>query len=75
MWSNDHPPPHFHARYAEHEASILINNLHVVDGGLPPRILRRVKEWAFMHRDELMDNWQRARALPPQPLKPIDPMP
>jgi hypothetical protein len=75
MWWREHPPPHFHARYAEFQASVSINNLTVVDGWLPPRILRLVKEWGFAHRDELMDNWRRARSVPPEPLKPIDPLP
>ncbi|HEX5145832.1 MAG TPA: DUF4160 domain-containing protein [Conexibacter sp.] len=75
MWWREHPPPHFHVRYAGHAASVSINQLDLVDGWLPPRILRLVKEWAFAHRDELTDNWRRACAVPPQPLKPIDPLP
>ena len=35
----DHPPPHFHALYAEHEALIDIRTLDVIEGGLPRRAL------------------------------------
>ena len=28
MFFNDHPPPHFHARYGEFEATIDISTLH-----------------------------------------------
>jgi hypothetical protein len=73
MWFDDHPRPHFHARYSEYEVKMSINTLHVVRGRLPPRVLRRVREWAFAHRAELMDNWHRARAG--KPLEPIDPLP
>jgi uncharacterized protein DUF4160 len=62
MWFDEHPPPHFHARYAEYEASIAIDNLTVVDGALPPRILRKVREWAFQHRPTLLANWYSARS-------------
>jgi hypothetical protein len=44
----------------------------VLDGRLPPRALRLVREWEAMHRDELMANWKRARMS--KPLRPIDPL-
>lgn len=31
----EHPPPHFHALYAEHEARIDIRTLEVIEGSLP----------------------------------------
>ncbi len=65
--------PHFHATYAEHEASIEIESLQVLAGGLPPRALRLVLEWASVHRDELDHNWHLARAA--QALEPVDPLP
>jgi hypothetical protein len=34
MFFNDHAPPHFHARYGEFEATIDINTLQVIQGGL-----------------------------------------
>ena len=51
--------PHFHARAGEDEASIEIENLVVLAGGLPQRALRLVNEWASEHPDELRDNWAR----------------
>jgi hypothetical protein len=38
--------PHFHASYGENEASIDIETLSVIAGGLPPRARRLVVEWA-----------------------------
>jgi hypothetical protein len=35
MYHNDRNPPHFHAEYAEHEASFSINTLEVLEGELP----------------------------------------
>jgi hypothetical protein len=34
---------------------------------------RFVREWAGLHRDELLANWERARNL--EPLEPIGPLP
>jgi hypothetical protein len=35
MFFNDHPPPHFHARYGEFEVTINIETLAVAEGELP----------------------------------------
>lgn len=37
MYFADHAPPHFHARYAEHEALIAIESGAVIAGSLPRR--------------------------------------
>ncbi len=72
MFHNDHQPPHFHAEYAEHEALIEIDTLSVYRGALPRRALALVLEWAALHRDELRDDWNRARAG--ETLARIDPL-
>ncbi len=38
MFFNDHPPPHFHARYGEFEATIDIATLDIMEGQLPASI-------------------------------------
>lgn len=68
----DHPPPHFHAEYGEHEALIKIADAEVFAGSLPARALSMVKEWAGLHREELKQDWEAARRG--QPLKRIDPL-
>jgi hypothetical protein len=37
MYWDDHPPPHFHALYGEHEAQYAITTLDVINGVLPRR--------------------------------------
>lgn len=64
--------PHFHARYGDDEASIEIENLYVLAGELPPRALRLVTDWASDHREELRENWDRARRH--EPLQRIEPL-
>jgi hypothetical protein len=73
MYYADHSPPHFHARYGEHEALIQLHPLRVLRGSLPPRALALVVEWASLHRLELEVDWIRAaRGLPLAPVPPLE---
>ncbi len=72
MYHNDHNPPHFHAKYGEDEACIEIASGNVIEGTLPRRALNHVVEWPELHRDELEENWERARRQ--EPLNAIDPL-
>lgn len=65
--------PHFHAEYAEHDATIAIVTLGILAGSLPKRIQRLVNTWADAHEAELLENWELARKH--QPLRRIDPLP
>ena len=58
--SGQHHAAHFHARYAEHEAVVGIEPLTVLEGSLPPRSLGHVMEWATLHKQDLLDDWDRA---------------
>ena len=44
IYYNDHGPPHFHARYGDNQAVIGIDNLTMLQGGLPPRARGMVVE-------------------------------
>jgi len=44
----------------------------VIESTLARRQLRLVLAWAELHRDELVENWRRARAG--ETLMPIDPL-
>ncbi len=68
---NDHPPPHFHARYQEQKATIDIET-GFVTGKMSKRALRMLFEWSEQHQEELMRNWELARAR--QPLEKIPPL-
>lgn len=62
MFFDDHGFPHFHARHAEGEAKVRIDNLEVIDSNLGRRQLRFVLAWAELHQEELAENWRRARS-------------
>ncbi len=72
-WSEGHHArPHFHARYAGEAASIDLDG-NVIAGSLPRRALALVAEWAKLHSNELLANWDRARRE--EPLETIEPLP
>lgn len=73
MYFNDHVPPHFHARYGTAETTIAIDSLAVLRGELPKRAHALVLEWAASHRNELHENWERARqGVPLEPIAPLE---
>jgi hypothetical protein len=73
VYYNDHSPPHFHAEYAEHEALFRIETMELHSGSLPNRARALVLEWASLHRDELMENWELARqGLPLKEIPPLE---
>lgn len=73
MFFNDHDPPHFHARCEGRRARFEIHTGEPMDGGLPVRAERLVRQWALLHRVELEEDWRLAQAL--EPLNSIDPLP
>ena len=56
----DHAPAHFHAWYGDYKIMVSIKD-GVVKGEMPGRALRMVLEWLDLHRDELLENWERAQ--------------
>jgi len=71
MFYREHGPPHFHAVYGDFEITVEITS-GVVTGRFPRRALAHVLEWAELHRDELLEDWNLAREK--KPLKAIPPL-
>jgi len=61
MFFDDHNPPHFHAEYGGYKATIKIRDFTLTKGYLPPRALGLVIEWAALHQDELLNDWEIAK--------------
>ncbi len=55
-----HDLPHIHARYAEYEASVAIEDGEILSGDLPRKQLRLVQAWIELRRDELLADWELA---------------
>lgn len=65
---SEHNPPHIHAIYNKNIAVIDIQTLEVIEGKIPKRALRLVKEGVFIHKNEIKDIWET------QQFKKIDPL-
>jgi hypothetical protein len=67
LFFGDHHPPHFHAVYGEYIGVFNIDSLELIEGDLPKRAEKLVKEWAEMHKKELRRMWdeQKFYKLPP----------
>ena len=72
MYYKDHEPPHFHAKYGNQAGVFSIAELKLIDGSLPKRVISLIIEWAFEHRDELMEDWELVIAK--RPLRKIPPL-
>jgi hypothetical protein len=72
MYFNDHEPAHFHVQYAEFKATVHIQSMSVATGELPRRAQELVLDWAELHRDALLQNWERCQTkLAPQAIPPL----
>ena len=53
----EHRPPRFHAVYGEYNALFSIDSLEMIEGDLPTRATRLVKEWAERYQKDLQTMW------------------
>ena len=58
MYIADHNPPHFHIWYDDYKATMTITD-GIGTGSLPRRAIKMVYEWLDLHKEELMENWER----------------
>ena len=55
---SEHGIPHFHAVYGEFVGVFAIESLKMIEGDLPTRAERLVKDWAGQYQSELLRMWQ-----------------
>lgn len=63
----EHNPPHIHAIYNEDVAAIDYMTGDVLEGYLPPKAPKMVREWIEINRSEIQKIWetQEVKQLPP----------
>ncbi len=57
MFFSEHGVPHFHAVYGEFVGVFVIANLEMIEGDLPTRAQRLVRDWAEQHQASLQQMW------------------
>lgn len=72
MYWDEHNPPHFHVKYGGETATIDIKTLKVIKGELSRRALELVLDWAELHQEQLMADWDLCQQdLMPQKIEPL----
>ena len=61
MYYRDPAPPHFHVRYGARQARFALGPLRLLEGRLSPRVIGLITEWALLHEDEILENWDLAQ--------------
>jgi hypothetical protein len=61
MFYNEHGVPHFHAVYGEYNAVYEIKTLKMIEGDLPLRAQRLVREWGEENKEELSKMWDNKK--------------
>jgi hypothetical protein len=63
MYYEDHEPVHFHVRGAAFTAKCTVIDLTVLElvGRLRPQDAALIRRWALTNKQELLENWRRAR--------------
>jgi hypothetical protein len=73
MYYRDHAPPHFHAEYGEYELVVGIMPILVREGVAPARVRSMVLEWAAVHQQALLADWQRCQSgREPEAVPPLE---
>ncbi|MFH0802288.1 MAG: DUF4160 domain-containing protein [bacterium] len=59
LYWREHAPPHFHAKYQDHEITMEVETGRVA-GQMTPKAVALIQEWRELHIDELLTNWELA---------------
>jgi len=59
MYFSEHGIPHFHAVYGEYNGVFKIQTLEMIEGDLPLRAQKMVKNWAKKYQGELAKMWKK----------------
>ena len=63
IYPNDHPPPHFHAKFAEFEALLSVATGEVLEGSLPRSKMNVVMDWYMAHQNEIAYLWREVEMM------------
>lgn len=55
---SEHGIPHFHAVYGEFNGVFNIKTLELMEGDLPSRAQRLIRDWASQYQAELLRMWE-----------------
>ncbi len=66
---SEHNPPHIHAFYGKYVSIINIHTLEEIEGNLPNKALKIVREWIELNKKEILEIWNTQKF---KKIKPIE---
>jgi hypothetical protein len=61
IYPNEHPPPHFHIKSNEINASFSILNCELLKGNIPPKDLKKINAFYTLNKSLLIETWNNLR--------------
>lgn len=61
IYSNEHPPPHFHVKSPNVNASFDIENCNILEGKIDNNDFRKIKYWHKHSKNTLINTWNSTR--------------
>ena len=61
VYFDDHPPPHIHAIYAEHEVLLVIDDASIYSGFIPGKKLKKAQKYVLepANKKRLKSLWKQ----------------
>ena len=59
MYFKEHGIPHFHAIYGEYNGVFDIKKFDFIEGDLPPRARKLIREWATLYKADILSMWKK----------------
>jgi hypothetical protein len=61
LFSDEHPPPHFHVRSPDFDAAFAIADCRLIQGQVSGRVHRRIREWFAQEKPRVVKMWNATR--------------
>ena len=62
IYSNEHPPAHFHISANGYKASLAIDNCRVLENsGFNSKVIKNIQDWFLYSKDRLIKVWNETR--------------
>lgn len=61
IYPDEHPPPHFHVKSPEVNASFAIDDCRLLNGTASPSAIKKIKHWHSLATVRLIEVWDSTR--------------
>ena len=58
---NEHPPPHFHVKADQFEATFDVRTCELLEGKIKPGDVKKIKHWHKEKKNQVIEAWNKLR--------------